>query len=394
MNLKAFAHAAHQSLQTRAGCDLRHSHVYELLAAALGHQSWASFDSDALLADAGVGAMPDGALPRVFGRARQLGYAQPSAEAMAHALAELAIQRQLCAVRWRDLTSLLRLPQVRKEMDDEDDDDWTDEPAPAAGIPAGFTQERLLASPLLLDSLARATAKETQAHHVLAALHRCAKPNPYLYEESLKGRVLTAAEQRWVDDYLRLEPRYRNYERHLRAAAESGVRPAALEYGTVFERPEFIALAERLQGDVDALQMAHAATTPQARNLWLRKAAEEGSWPALQELADQGDAWAEEQVSARADAYWLRSAAERALEDNDPLRAWTWQYVALARDADLTRSTLAARHSEGSHAGEFYDSDFGGPLYVDGDEGLELPEVSRAEHKAAKAKARDILRRR
>lgn len=394
MTLKALAHAAHQTLQARVGCDLRHSHVYELLAAALGHQSWASFDSDALLADAGVGAMPEGALPRVFGRARQLGYAQPTAEAMAHALVELAIQRQLCAVRWHDLTSLLRLSQVRKEMNDEDDDDWTDEPPPAAGIPAGFTQERLLASPLLLDSLVRATAKEARAHHVLAALHRCAKPNPYLYEESLKGRVLTAAEQRWVDDYLRLEPRYRNYERHLRAAAESGVRAAALEYGTVFEQPEFIALAERLEGEVDALQMARVATTPQARSLWLRKAAEDGSWPALQELADQGDTWAEERVAARADAYWLRSAAERALEGNDPLRAWTWQYVALARGADLTRSTLAARHAEGSHTDQFYDSDFGGPLYVDGDEGLELPEVSRAEHKAAKAKARDILRRR
>lgn len=139
--------------------------------------------------------------------------------------------------------------------------------------------------------------------------------------------------------------------------------------------------------------MARVATTPQARSLWLRKAAEAGSWPALKELADQGDAWAEERVAARADAYWLRSAAERALEGNDPLRAWTWQYVALARDADLTRSTLAARHSEGARTGEFYDSDFGGPLYVDGDEGLVLPELSRAEHKAAKAKARDILRR-
>jgi hypothetical protein len=67
--------------------------------------------------------------------------------------------------------------------------------------------------------------------------------------------------------------------------------------------------------------------------------------------------------------------------------------VALARGEDLTISTLAARHDGGSNDGEFYDSDFGGPLYVDGDEGLVLPELDRAQHREAKATARDILRR-
>ena len=66
--------------------------------------------------------------------------------------------------------------------------------------------------------------------------------------------------------------------------------------------------------------------------------------------------------------------------------------VALARGEDLTRSTLAARHDGGSNDGEFYDSDFGGPLYVDGEEGLALPELAREQHREAKAKAQDLLR--
>jgi len=66
--------------------------------------------------------------------------------------------------------------------------------------------------------------------------------------------------------------------------------------------------------------------------------------------------------------------------------------MALARGTDLTRSTLAARHDGGLNDGQFYDSDFGGPLYVDGDEGLRLPELSKADHKAVKAKAQEILR--
>lgn len=112
----------------------------------------------------------------------------------------------------------------------------------------------------------------------------------------------------------------------------------------------------------------------------------------MEELARQGDCWAEERVAVRADAYWLRSAAERALAQDDAFRAWMWQYVALARGDDLTRSTLAARHAEGGRADQFYDSDFGGPLYVDGDEGLSLPALSRVEHRAARDKAREILR--
>jgi hypothetical protein len=36
-------------------------------------------------------------------------------------------------------------------------------------------------------------------------------------------------------------------------SAESGVRAEALEHRLVFERPEFIALAERLDGDGDVL---------------------------------------------------------------------------------------------------------------------------------------------
>ena len=71
-------------------------------------------------------------------------------------------------------------------------------------------------------------------------------------------------------------------------------------------------------------------------------------------------------------------------------------YLLLSTSYDLTLSTLAARHDGGSNDGEFYDSDFGGPLYVDGDEGLALPELERNQHgeaqAKAKAKAQAILR--
>lgn len=402
MTLKSLAHTAHQSLQARAGCDVRHGHIHELLAAAFGYRTWAALHADALLADDGVGQAPDAtAPPQVVGRALQLQYGQAAALAMAAALADLIADRRLGVVRWITLAPLV--PMARQhtvlgddpEQDEADEelDGWDDTPRPTPTDTTASSREQFLASGLLVNSLEQAATTDPQARHVLAALYRCAKPNPYLYEESLKGRQLSASERSWVDVYLVRAPRHQRYEAHLKAAAEAGVRAAALEYGTVFERPEFIALAERLDGEVDPEQMARMATSPEARARWLRLAAEAGSRWALEELAGQGDAWAEERVGASADLHWLRDAAERALGENNPVRAWVWQYLALAHGEDLTRSTMAARHDGGMNDGEFYDSDFGGPLYVDGDEGLVLPELDRTQHREAKAKASDILRR-
>lgn len=404
MTLKELAHLAQQTLQTRAGCPVRRSHVHELLAAAFGHGSWAAFLSESVLADAAVGSAPTGGMPGLVGRAVQLGYPQPAATALATTVLAVVAEHGLAAVPWADLrAALLPAPSIDDtgdlDADDEDDsDEWDDEPhaeVPAeAPVASGPARNQLLASPLLLSSLEQAAAASNpQAHHLLASLLRCGRPNPYLYEESLKGRVLTAIERGWVEDYLRLEPQYRKYEAHLKAAALGGVRAAALEYGNAFEDPEFIAMADRMTGEVDALEMARVASSEESRERWLRTAAQQGSRSALEALASDGDAWAEDQVAAWADGHWLRAAAERAIDAGDALRAWTWQYLALERGADLTRSTMAAYHDGGERDGQFYDSDFGGPLYAAGDEALELPELDRPSHRAAKAKARELAGR-
>lgn len=403
MTLKELAHLAQQTLHTRAGCPVRRSHVHELLAAAFGHRSWAAFLSNLVLADSGVGAAPTGGLPDLNGRAVQLGYEQHAAASVATTLQAFIAEHGLSAVSLADLRAALLPTAQAADRDDLDDDDdgiddddegWGDEP-PRAALPAsGPAREQLLGSPMLLSSLEQAAGPANpQGHFLLAALYRCGRPNPYLYEESLKGRVLTAIERGWVDDYLRLEPQYRKYEAHLKAAALGGVRTAALEYGTTFENPEFIALAERLTGEVDALKMARHASSDEARARWLRAAAEQGSRTAMEALASEGDAWAEDRVAEWADDHWLRSAAERALDAGNVVRAWTWQYLAREHGVDLTRSTMAAYHDGGERDGQFYDSDFGGPLYAGGDEGLVLPDLDPSSHEVAKAKAEAIFSR-
>ena len=150
---------------------------------------------------------------------------------------------------------------------------------------------------------------------------------------------------------------------------------------------------ERLSGDVDAERMAQMAATPEGQARWLQVSADQGSESALQQLAREGDRPAQERLAERGDVDALRAAAEQALQRGEPLRAWMWQYLALRHGADLTKSTMAAYHDGGPQHGQFYDSDFGGALYVDGDEALELPEISPAEHREAEALALAIFDR-
>ena len=394
MTLREVAHAAQQHLQTQTAVGVvKRSHVHELLAAAFGAQSWAAFLYDSLLADAGAGDPPAADVAHVVGRALQLGYAQAAAVQASSALLQFAAERQLSRVRWVAIAALLTPPTSHRQDEPPSDEDV--EPWDADGAELDVTRsmrDRLLASPLLLDALERvASSLSPQRHFAVASLFRCPRPNPYLYEESLKGRVLSAAERAWVDDYLRMEPIFRRYEWHLRAAALRGERPAAVEYAAAFESMEFFDIAERLTGDVDAERMAQLAPTGQAKARWLQAAAGQGSESALRQLAGEGDLSALERLAARGDLRAMRSAAELALERRDSVRAWSWQYLAKLHGSDFTKSTLHAYHDGGPQHGQFYDSDFGGALFVDGEEALNLPTMNRTLHRQAKESAQKIF---
>jgi hypothetical protein len=397
MTLKALAHSAQQHLQTRAGLPVKRSHVHELLAAAFGYASWAAFRSESLLADAGVGGALASASPQLIGRAVQLGYEQTPSLQLADALVEFAISRQLSCVRWAYVREALAVVPHRVDEDrlKDDDEDWEDEdetPKPMSAVVPD--PQRFLSSPLLLDGLEQmAEGADGEVRWLLAALYRCKRPNPYLHEELLKGRQLTRIEQGWVDEYLVAEPRFRKYAEHLKAAALGGVRAAAVEYAAVFDSREFFELAERMAGDVDANRMAEIAATPDARMAWLRTAAEGGSESALRQLARGGESWAQERLAERGNFDALREVAESALEHGDLRKAWTWQHLALLHGADLTVSTMRAYHDGGPQDGEFYDSDFGGAMYADGDEGLRLPQMSPLEDQLARTTARGIYER-
>ncbi|WP_407279281.1 hypothetical protein U5817_00050 [Aromatoleum evansii] len=401
MTIKELAFSAQQRLQASVGIPVKRGHVYELLAASFGFKSYAAFSAVALLSDSGLGTSVPTLRPEVIGRSVQLGYLQNEGEAIATELVSYAAGRALSYVEWRDIRAALApSTPVEEDEDDDDIDDWEDEIDSDDGAEERSEHSGLLqlsslhASTLLIDGLERAAAgNDALAHFALAAVNRCELPSSYLYEESLKGRKLTATEQRWADEYIQNKPRFEKYVHHLRHAATTGVRAAALEFAEVFRDPQFFAVAEASQGAVDARRMVKVAARlgdRDAEHRWLRVAAEEGSSRALEELADFGDAWALRTLAESGDVDAIRELAERARK-TDLREAWMWQYVAKRMGTDLTRSSLRAYHDGGLYDGQDYDDDQGGPLYVAGDEGLQLTPLSPPEDRAARKMAHEFF---
>ena len=397
MTLKELAYSAQQHLQARAGVSIKRSHIYELLAASFGFKSYAAFAAEALLSDGGVGVSGPGATPELIGRVVQLGYPQTDSDAIARCLMDHASERDVSFVRLRDLLAALT-PQPRALGSYGGSEDWEDDDDEADGGPAnaGVEQQaiRFLASSLLMDSLEHAASRSNaDAHFAMARIYRCDRPNSYLYDESLKGRTLNIVEQRWVDAYLLNKPRFEKYEYHLRCAAMGGIRQAAAEFAEAFEDSAIFALAERSSGPVDAMQMTRGAAAlgdNESAHRWLRIAAKEGSSEATEMLARGGDQWAIRELAESGDIDSIRTMAEIASE-TDLEEAWMWQHLANLLGTDLTRSNMRAYHEGGERADEEYDDDFGGPVYVAGDEGLSLPALDAIRSHMAQELARAIF---
>lgn len=392
--IKSFAHRAHQTLTPLAPRTFKRSHVYELMAAGLGFKSWASLHTAYVLVDGKDIQLPPDFGRNVLARALQLGLSQAEAEAVADAFQARCTQQPFGCLALAELDEFLFASPPETDDDQEWDDDDFDDDEDGSDEPGGALEKLSIpkSSQTLLDDLAdRASGGDSFSHYRLAKLLACKMPRDYLYQESLKGRVLTVQEQIWVDEYLRLLPQREKYLQHLEAAADGGIRAANLEYAIEANAPSYRDRAVNMTGEIDWRVLAETAHTDDERNQWLRQAAANGDDAALEELAESGDSSAVEQLALWGDQHWLREAADSAIQRGDAIAAWKWQFVALRHEFDLTESTMRAYHDGGSNDGGFYDSDFGGPLYAAGDEGLQLPKISDEQKLIAQSMAEQLL---
>ena len=174
---------------------------------------------------------------------------------------------------------------------------------------------------------------------------------------------------------------------HLKAAAEAGIARAALEYGTVFPSVRVRAWpsAWTVMSTPSRCPCGHEPRSLHPNGCAGVKAGSRG----VGRPADLGIGAGAH--GARANVHWLRDAAERALAEDDPLRAWTWQYVALARERTSPNPRWRPGNDGGSNDGEFYGQ-LRRATVRRWRRDLRCPELTRDQHREAKAKAQDPLR--
>ena len=334
MTLKELTYEARQCLQTELGVQFKQAHIYELLAAAYGFKSWAAFSADAVLLENWQG-IQEGELRADFVRQRcqKLGYSAAAAEMLAPMLFRVLQNRKAVAIR---------VSQLLPWSMDWDGMDWD--------VENDFMQ-----------ALKTATDKDNAAVHVvLAEAYAEAIRNSdagsegvYWWQQSQSGRALTGAEKEWADSYASYMERKRQVP--------------VWKQQFVWHLKEALRLCEQTGGDDDMdwmhmWSLADDFELSQEARQCLEKAAERGNVSAMREWIDEYGA-------------------------TDVCKSWVLFFLAQMLGTDLTATRTFAIGEDG----EPYDSDFGGPCFVDEYPGVELPVMGEEQKAAAKLKAEALF---
>lgn len=361
MTIKELAYSAQQHLQANTGGSFKRAHVYELLAASFGFNSYAAFGVDTVLTE----LRPDDrrvALQSAFIKRRciELGY-QPDTAALASSMLESFLtERQIGVASISSLISRLRGESPNQDDDLEDDQDELFDPTDEGGF-----------GPILLDGLDAAASKgNALAHYALALIYAPGDEDDqdagssYWYSQGQQGRVLTGVEKEWAEAHQARLTQAEKYTRHIREAGRLGNQDALLDLAERFDDPSFF---EQPRHDVDADPAAVAAIAERMGRIadarhWLTVAAESGDTDAMLQLIEEHD-------------------------NGDLLRCWTWVYLSQLVGTDLTLDAHYAINEDGSE----YDDDVGGPAYVAGRDGIDLKPLSAEQDATARLAAQKLF---
>ena len=375
MTIKELAYSAQQQLQASTGNPLKRAHIYELLAASFGFNSYAALGVDSIFTqqrpgDKRIGA--DSAL--VSGRCIELGYSPEIVDLVSVSLGSFLAERQIGIVRISALISQLRGDWSGPESNPfgGDTEQFDGEKVDWFADRWGDSEEGEFA-PLMLDGLEAAASKgNALAHYALSLIHAPdddedtdqGAGSPYWHTQEQQGRVLTGVEKEWADAHAARLAQEDKYARHLREAGRLGNQHALLDLAGRFGDPSFF------------------------------------EWP-LHDVGADPSAVAEiaERLGRVADAkHWLTVATEsgdtdamlRLIEEHDQgnlARCWTWVYLSQLVGTDLSKDEHYAINEDGSE----YDDDVGGPAYAAGRDGVDLDPLSAEQDAAARDAARDLF---
>lgn len=359
MTIKELAYSAQQHLKSVTGCSFKRAHIYELLAAALGFKSYAALCSDCVFTQREKNkTIPAQHQAMIRQRVVELGYDPKTTDVTASTMLSFVSEQRIDVVGVTDLVDGLSDDEIYSE------EFWT---SPDSGE----------YPPILLESLeAKAAKGDHLAHYALALLFQTddeeSSQGPggeYWYFQEQQGRKLAGVEKEWADEHARLLAESEKYTFHLREAGRLGNSSALLALAELFNDPSYLDAAKTRGIADDPMRVAELAEIlgrKKDAEHWLNVAAEAGDTDAMRRLIDE-------------------------FERGDAQRSWMWFYLAEMLGTDLTKSHLQAFHDGGKNADEIYDDDVGGPLYVAGDEGVDLKALSEEGKREARKLADAIF---
>ncbi|MDD5580994.1 MAG: hypothetical protein PHY16_17190 [Methylobacter sp.] len=361
MTIKEFAYSAQQHLEAQSGEKFKRTHIYELLAASFGYNSFAALCAESVVFQ-GKQASKNSSQHNLDLRQRcaELGYTSATADIVFAELPPLIAEQRLSIVNIPELISKLRGEfSYQNGYPESDADDYDDEIEDNAFFTQSDAEDHYYQDDLsaeLLAGLELAAEKgNSQAHYAIALF---LMPNPdsdqtpgseYWYTQEQQGRVLIGVEKEWADEYVQSINNAQKFEFHLREAGRLGNEDALLDLAEHFDDPSFFEQSSNGENH-DPLRVAEIAESlGRIHDIheWLTKAAEAGDTEAMRRLIEEFD-------------------------QDDLQRCWSWIYLAQLLDTDLMRDDYYAIHEDGSD----YDDDVGGNMYMDGRDGIKLPPLS------------------
>lgn len=372
MTIRELAYAAQQHLQVSTKSLFKRAHVYELLAASFGFNSYAAFGVDTVFTELRPNdnrVLSQSAL--ITRRCIELGYQPDKVVFVPAALESFLAQRQIGVASISSLIRCLRgespnqgdyLAGDANSLFSDDLDDLFD------------TAGNSVFGQVLVGALeAAASNGHALAHYALALINDPENDDEepdagssYWYSQGQQGRVLTGVEKEWAEAYEARLTRTEKYLRHLREAGQLGNQHALLDLADRFNDPFFFEQSRRDVGADPAVVADIAKRMGRSADAkhWLTVAAERGDTDAMLQLIEEHD-------------------------QDDLLRCWMWVYLSQLVGTDLAKDAHRAINEDGSD----YDEDVGGPAYVAGRDGVNLDRLSTEQDAAAKLAAREVIRK-
>ncbi|MBL0642041.1 hypothetical protein JD502_03590 [Aeromonas veronii] len=379
MTIKQFVHDTRQQLVDSNALSLKTSHLYELIAAAFGYRSYAALQAEAIvLHRTPWPCQPDLAL--LEQRGRELALPQPQTLSL---LVGQHLQRAGVVSIQVEALGLTR----EDDWDDTWEDGWLDDEVedddanlqPSTSSTTSLdAAQALLAQldayhqpPIALQALqqleAFAERGHPQVHWWLAQrlgdaetyIDNSDVPSGYWYRKQQEGMVLSGPELEFANGFAAMLEEQQRWLHHTLKAAQGGIVEARFALAEARLDSGIFDIDPATVSDPAAIAwLAMEHDNQQAAHHWLTQAAQRGDTQAMLALIEEYD---------RDNLY----------------QSWVWLRLAQLLGNDFTQDDLRAIHENGDD----YDDDVGGPLYVAGREGIELPPLapelaSKAEEEA------------